>query len=382
MQDWIPLSTPSLQGNEWHYIKDCLDTGWVSSVGSYVNRFEEMIREYTGCLYAIATTNGTAALHIALQVAGVKAGDIVIVPTLTFVATANAVAYTGATPYFIDADPQTWQMDSDVLFHFLEKNTEMKENVCYLKSTGQRIAAIVPVHVLGHPDHIDDVCSIGDRFQIPIVEDSTEALGSTFRGKHVGTFGLLGTLSFNGNKLITTGGGGMILTNDEALAKRAKHLTTQAKADPIEYFHDEIGYNYRLVNVLAALGCAQMEQLNGFIKRHHEIYATYRAELEDLEDLGWQGVIHDSSPNHWLTTIQFPRAIELLSYLHLHKIQARRFWVPMHRLPMFSASPYIQQLNVANQLYDNAISLPSSSHLTSREQAYIIRTIREFYGKA
>lgn len=382
MQDWIPLSIPTLQGNEWQYIKDCLDTGWVSSVGSYVKRFEEVIQDYTGSQYAIATMNGTAALHIALQLAGVKAGDLVILPTLTFVATANAVRYMNAVPIFIDADPDTWQLDQDLLFSYLEENTVVTEQGCFLKANGQRISAIVPVHVLGHLSHVDDLCSIADRFQIPIVEDSTEALGSRFRGKHAGTFGLVGTLSFNGNKLITTGGGGMILTDSQELAAKARHLTTQAKADPVEYFHDEIGYNYRLVNVLAALGVAQMEQVDHFLARHQAIFSTYVQELGSLEGLSWQKITAGSSPNHWLTTVRFPQAEALLAHLHDHKIQARRFWVPMHRLPMFSTDHFIQSNHIADQVYENAISLPSSSHLSPEEQDYVIKTIKRFYGKA
>ncbi|MBS1927952.1 MAG: aminotransferase class I/II-fold pyridoxal phosphate-dependent enzyme, partial [Bacteroidetes bacterium] len=257
----VLLSGPNICGNEWKYVKDCLDTGWVSSVGSYVDQFEKMTAAFAGTKYAVATSSGTTALHISLILQGIGPGDYVIAPNITFIATCNSIKYTGAEPILIDTDPDTWQMDLSLLETFLHDETELKNGATVLKRDGKRIAAIMPVHVLGNIGDMDKLMQLAKNYHLIVIEDSTEALGSYYRGRHSGSIGLLGTFSYNGNKIITTGGGGMIVTNDEALAKRAKHLTTQAKSDSFEYIHDEIGYNYRLVNVAAAMGVAQMEQL-------------------------------------------------------------------------------------------------------------------------
>ena len=288
------LSGPNIAGNEWKYVKDCLDTGWVSSVGAYVTQFENMVAEFAGCKYGVATSNGTAALQIALQLAGVQRNDYVIVPNVTFVASVNSIKYTGADPVLIDVDRHTWQMDLDLLEEFLKKETGEKDGKCIYLKNDRVIRCIMPVHVLGNVCDMDRLMKLAGDFKLEIIEDSTESLGSYYRGKHTGSFGLMGCFSFNGNKIITTGGGGVIVTNDEELAKRAKHLTTQAKSDPFEYLHDEIGYNYRLVNVLAAMGVAQMELLPSFIKRKKEIDALYRKELEGAGDIGFQKVEPDS----------------------------------------------------------------------------------------
>ncbi|HMJ48011.1 MAG TPA: aminotransferase class I/II-fold pyridoxal phosphate-dependent enzyme, partial [Ferruginibacter sp.] len=248
------LSGPNMGGNEWKYVKDCLDTGWVSSVGAYVDQFEKMSSEFAGTKYAVATSSGTTALHICLILMGVNEKDHVITPNITFIATVNSIKYTGASPIFIDTDENSWQMDPDLLEEFLETETQQKDGSCFHKKTGKRIPVIMPVHVLGNMGDMDRFMAIAKKHNLVVIEDSTEALGSYYKGKHAGSFGLMGTFSYNGNKIITTGGGGMIVTDDENLAKKAKHLTTQAKSDPFEYVHDEIGYNYRLVNVAAAMG--------------------------------------------------------------------------------------------------------------------------------
>lgn len=241
----IPLSVPNLNGNEWKYIKECLDTNWVSSVGSYVDKFEKSLVDFTGAKYAVSTVNGSAALHISMLLAGVQQNDYVIIPNVTFIASANTVTYLKASPILIDIDVDTWQMDLNLLEEFLSKETEVKNNACHYKKNNRIIRCIMPVHVLGNMCDMDKLIDIAGRFCLTIVEDATESLGSYYKEKHSGTFGLFGCISFNGNKIITTGGGGMILTNDETLAKKAKHLTTQAKSDSFEYLHDEIGYNYR-----------------------------------------------------------------------------------------------------------------------------------------
>ena len=376
----IPLSVPNISGNEWQYIKDCLDTSWVSSVGSYVNQFERVTAEYTGAKYAVATSNGTSAIQIALMLAGVKANDLVIAPNITFVASINAIKYTGAKPILIDIDFDTWQMDVDLLEDFLINNTFVENNTCFHKDTRQIIRAILPVHVLGNIGNMDKLMSLANQYHLHVVEDSTEALGSYYKGKHAGTFGLLGTLSYNGNKLITTGGGGMILTDDEELAKKAKHLTTQAKAKPDEYFHDEIGYNFRLVNVLAAMGVAQMEQLTTFLKRKSEITAFYNARLSKIEGFVNQKILVDVNPNYWLYTIKIPRAKSLLAHFKNLAIEARPFWVPMNQLPANENDLYYTKTDVSNQIYDTCVSLPCSTNITDEQLETVVKHIKQFYG--
>lgn len=290
------LSGPNMSGNEWKYVKDCLDTGWVSSVGAYVDQFEKMSAEFAGTGFAVATSSGTTALHTCLLMMGIGEKDYVITPNITFVATCNAIKYTGADPIFIDADEFSWQMDLNLLESFLQEETRQENNACYLKKDNRRIPAIMPVHVLGNMCDMNRLLEIARQHNLLVIEDSTEALGSYYKGKHAGSFGVLGTFSYNGNKIITTGGGGMIVTNEEALAKKAKHLTTQAKSDPFEYVHDEIGYNYRLVNVAAAMGVAQMELLPAFIKRKKEIIAYYKNELEGVADIRFQQVSPGLTP--------------------------------------------------------------------------------------
>ena len=379
----IPLSIPNISGNEWKYVKDCLDTGWISSVGEYVNRFEQALTEFTGARYAVATMNGTAALHISLQLAGVRPGDLVIVPNITFVASCNAITYAGATPLLVDIDPRTWQMDLDLLEEFLEAKTEIREDDQrirpVLKNNGRQIGALMPVHVLGNMVDMDRLMQIASRFHLPIVEDSTEALGSYYNGKHAGRYGLFGTFSFNGNKIISTGGGGMIVTDDEALAKQAKHLTTTAKVDPFEYRHDAIGYNYRLVNILAAVGVAQVEQLPGFLARKKIIDMEYRDGLEKPGYVRFQKIGVGVEHNCWLHTLQTERQEALISHLLQNGIQCRPFWVPMNQLPMFAGCIYVSENDTSSHVYRSCISIPSSTNLTEDQVAEVIRVIQVFF---
>ena len=375
----IPLSVPNLSGNEWQYIKDCLDTNWVSSVGSYVTKFEQVTADYTGAKYAIATSNGTSAIHIALLLAGVKANDLVIAPNITFVASINAIKYIGANPILIDIDANTWQMDIDLLEEFLVNNTIIEDEACIYKKTKQVIRAILPVHVLGNMGDMDKLISLANIYRLKIVEDSTEALGSYYKGKHAGTFGQLGTLSYNGNKLITTGGGGMILTDDELIAKKAKHLTTQAKSKTDEYFHDEIGYNFRLVNILAAMGVAQMEQLPKFLNRKLEIVNFYNAKLLSIEGFTNQKILEDVKPNFWLHTVKIPRAKELLAYFKELGVEARPFWIPMNQLPANADDLYYTKTDISNNVYQNCVSLPCSTGVSDNELETVVKIIQSFY---
>ena len=379
----IPLSVPNISGNEWKYVKDCLDTGWISSAGEYGNKFEEAIRKYTGSKYAIACMNGTAGLQVSLKLANVTSNDIVIAPNLTFVATLNSIAYLNATIFLIDICNSTWQLDVDLLQKWLENNTSTKsingKLVTKEKKTGKKIGAIMPVYVLGGLVDIDKLLKISSNFGIPIIEDSTEALGSFKNGKHAGTFGLTGVLSFNGNKIISTGGGGMILTNDREIAKRAKHITTTAKTDPLDYFHDEIGYNYRLVNILAAIGLGQMENFENILKRKKEIDALYRKELKGVGDIKFQENYQNSDPNCWLFTFRTKKMRKILDYLNNNKIQCRPFWTPMNNLPMYKNLTYISEQDVSSKMFKECISIPSSSSLTTEEQHKVILEIKKFY---
>lgn len=373
------LSGPNMAGNEWKYVKDCLDTGWVSSVGAYVDQFEKMSAEFAGTKYAVATSSGTTALHICLILMGVNEKDYVIAPNITFIATCNSIKYTGADPILIDTDPATWQMDLDLLEEFLDKETEQKNGACHYKKDGRRIPIIMPVHVLGNICDMDRLMKLAKKHNLTVIEDSTEALGSYYKGKHAGSFGLMGTFSYNGNKIITTGGGGMIVTDDEALAKKAKHLTTQAKSDPFEYRHDEIGYNYRLVNVAAAMGVAQMEQLPGFIKRKQEVMAFYKKELSGVGDIKFQEVSDDVNPNNWLPTIMTEKQKEVLKILNDNKMQSRPFWVPMNQLRMFAQNIFYNKDNRSDFVYQRCLSIPCSTNITDAEMKSVCEKIKEVF---
>ena len=281
----IPLCVPEIRGNEWKYIKECLDTNWVSSVGPFVDRFEQELAAYVGTKHAIATVNGTAALHIALLVAGVQPDDEVLVSTLTFISPANAIRYVGAWPVFIDAEPDYWQMDPQKVVDFLDKECQWRDGALYNKITGRRVKAIIPVHILGHPCDMDPILEIVRKYELLVIEDATEALGAKYKDRMVGHLGDIACFSFNGNKIITTGGGGMIVTDNEAWARKAKYLTTQAKDDPVEYIHNEIGYNYRLTNVQAAMGVAQLEKLEEHIASKRRIAKTYTQAFKDIPGL-------------------------------------------------------------------------------------------------
>lgn len=373
------LSGPNMAGNELKYITECIETGWVSSVGAYVDQFEKITAAFAGTRYAVATSSGTTALHVCLIMSCVNENDLVIAPNITFVATLNSIKYTGASPVLIDADEKNWQIDLNLLEEFLENETIQKEDACYHKKTGKRIPVIMPVHVLGNICDMDRLLLLAKRHNLIVIEDSTEALGSYYKGAHSGSMGSLGTFSYNGNKIITTGGGGMIVTNDEKLSKRAKHLTTQAKSDPFEYMHDEVGYNYRLVNVAAAMGVAQMEQLPLFLIRKKEIIAFYKKELEGIGDIEFQQVSKDVTPNWWMPTIKSMRQRELLKVLNENKMQSRPFWVPMNQLPMFAKDIYFQKTDRSDFLYKTCLSIPCSTNITNEELKEVSNKIKTVF---
>ena len=380
--EFIPLSVPEVRGNEWKYVKECLDTGWVSSVGSYVEQFERMVAAQAGTKYAVATASGTSALHVSLLVAGVQPGDEVLVSTLTFIAPVNAIRYVGAFPVFVDAEPRYWQIDPAKVLEFIEQNCDLIHGELRNRETGRRVSAIVPVHILGHPVDIDPILEIARKYNLKVIEDSTEALGSAYRGKSPGSFGDIGCFSFNGNKIITTGGGGMVVTDREDWAKRAKYLTTQAKDDPIEYVHGEVGFNYRLTNMLAAMGCAQMEQLGQYVACKRGIAERYSRELSEVPGLDLMDQAPWAESTYWMYTVLVSpdkfgmSSRQLLKALDSQKIQTRPLWQPIHLSPAYQDQPRVQ-LPVAEDLATRALSLPCSSGLTESDQTRVITAILE-----
>jgi perosamine synthetase len=380
--DFIPLAVPEIRGNEWRYVKDCLDTGWVSSAGSYVERFEEMVARQTGTDHAVATMNGTSALHIALLVAGVQPDDEVLVSTLTFIAPVNAIRYVGAWPVFIDAEPIYWQMDPNRVVEFLERDCHWSNGTLYNRATGRRVAAVVPVHILGHPVDLDPILAVARKFGLKVIEDATEGLGATYKGHSLGCLGDLACFSFNGNKIITTGGGGMLVTNNEAFAQKAKYLTTQAKDDPIEYIHGEVGYNYRLTNLSAAVGCAQMEQLAAYVAAKRKVAAHYTENIKDSPGIVPMGNAPWAASTFWMYTIlideeTFGMDSRLLMHtLGSHKIQCRPLWQPIHQSPAYASANRLI-MPVAEQLARRALSLPCSVGLTESEQDRVIAALLE-----
>jgi perosamine synthetase len=363
LEDPVPLHAPRFSGNEKKYLTDCIDTTYVSYVGGYVNRFEDEIRRFTGAEHAVAVSSGTAALHMALLIAKVEPGDEVITQPLTFVASANAISYCGAQPVFVDIERSTMGLDPEKLNDFLKKNSTLRtDGGCCNAVTGRRIAACVPMHTFGHPVRIDEIVEICQRYRVTVVEDAAEALGSFYQGQHAGTFGEVGIFSFNGNKPVTTGGGGMIVTNDDAVADRARHLTTTAKIKhPWEFIHDDVGYNYRMPNINAAVGCAQMEYFDGVLENKRTTARMYHRFFEEV------GIPFVSEPararsNYWLNAIVLRDRRErerFLAYTIGKGIQTRPVWVLMPHLPMYRDCQS-GSLDIARWLEDRLVNIPSS----------------------
>jgi perosamine synthetase len=364
----IALHEPEFGGREWDYVKDCLDTGWVSSVGAYVDRFERDLREVTGAAHAVATANGTSALHICLLLAGVQAGDEVLMPALTFIATANAVSYASATPHLVDSELRSLGVDAVALEDYLRETAELRNGACYNRRTDARIRALVVMHVFGHPCDLDALDALAARWRLVLIEDAAESLGARYKGRHTGNVGRISALSFNGNKVITTGGGGAVLSNDLELGRRAKHLTTTARVPHRwNFLHDEVGYNYRLPNLNAALGCAQLEQLNGFVQRKRQLAARYEAAFSHVAGVKFLREPAQTEGNYWLNAIVLEpehagHRDALLGALNDAGYMSRPLWALMHRLPMYAECPRMPLL-MAESLEARVINIPSSAKL-------------------
>jgi len=382
----IPLSEPHLGGREWGYVKECLDTGWVSSAGKFVDTFEDRLAGQIGLKHAVSAVNGTSALHVALLTAGVREDDEVLTSALTFIAPANAVRYAGAWPVFIDADAETWQMDAGLVVGFLGQNCEKRGADLVNKATGRRVAALLPVHILGHPVDMDPIIEVAEAFDLPVIEDATESLGATYRGRTVGALGTVSCFSFNGNKLITSGGGGMIVTDDDGFAAEARHLTTQAKVEGDEYIHDRVGYNYRLTNIQAALGAAQLERLADHIAAKRRIADTYRKFCEKTAGLTFMPEADWAESVFWLSTVLVdPERFGvdcrgLRDGLAADGIQARPLWQPLHRSQAHAGAQFVRHgagdsESVADGLYTRALSLPSSVGLSEADQGRVVAAI-------
>ena len=364
--DFVPLAVPKFIGNEKKYLEECIDTTFVSSVGKFVDRFEEMMAEYTGAKRAVVCVSGTNALHMAMMLAGVERDDEVLTQALTFIATCNAISYIGAHPVFIDVDRDTMGLSPKAVQKWLEANAEVKDGVCYNKGTGRRIKCCVPMHTFGHPVHIEELVEVCKNWHIELVEDAAESIGSFYKGKHTGTFGKVGAISFNGNKTITTGGGGMLLFMDEELGAYAKHLTTQAKVPHRwEFRHDHIGYNYRMPNINAAIGCAQMEHLEEFVLNKRETAAKYAEYFKNVEDIEFFTEPADCRANYWLNAVILPNKEEQLAFLNQtndNGVMTRPIWELMNRLSMFENC---QNDGLENTIWfaDRVVNIPSSVRL-------------------
>ncbi|WP_259549299.1 LegC family aminotransferase [Heyndrickxia sp. FSL K6-6286] len=366
-KDFIPLHEPTLNGREKDFVIDCIETGWVSSVGKYVNDFENSLAAYTGVKRAVAVVNGTAALHIALKIVGVEPMDEVLIPSLTFIATGNAVAYCQAIPHFVDVSSQTLGVDPVKLEAYLRDISIIKNGACVNKNTGNRIRAIVPMHTFGHPVNIEPLLAVCAKYQIIVVEDSAESLGSYYKGVHTGNFGVVAAMSFNGNKIITTGGGGAILTNDEELANYAKHLTTTAKVPhQWEFVHDEVGYNYRMPNINAAIGCAQLDQLSLFIKNKRKLVHKYEKIIEEVKGIKLFKEPPFATSNYWLQTLliddQKYSLDMVLRTLNENGVMARPAWTPLHKLEPYKKCPK-SDLSMTEKLVKQIVNIPSSPYL-------------------
>ena len=377
---FIALSTPNLSGHERDYVLDCVDTTWISSVGKYVERFEHDFAKYVDSPGAVAASCGTAALHLALIATGVRAGDEVFVPALTFIAPVNAVAYLGAIPLFADSEESGFGLSASSVERYIERNGSFDGETLINKTTGRRISAIIPVHLMGHACDMDRLLAVAAKYKLKLIEDAAEGIGCQYKGRHVGTFGLVGCFSFNGNKTLTTGGGGMAVSSDLALLKRIKHLSTQAKSDEFLFEHDETGYNYRMNNIQAALGVGQLEHIDTMIERKRAIHAIYEKRLAGLKNISLLKASPDCRSACWMAQIKTRSTEErngLIKHYGALKIQARPFWALNNGHPMYQGSPRTE-LPVATELHAKCVSVPCSSKMTDEEVERVVSATLSF----
>jgi len=362
-EEFIPLHVPHFGGNEKKYVLETIDSTFVSSVGAFVDQFEGMMQDITSAQKGIAVVNGTAGLQIALRLAGVESGDEVLTQGLTFVATANSIAYNNAHPVFLDVDLDTMGLSPVAVANFLEEYAELRENVCYNKKTNRKIAACMPMHTFGFPVHLDELLAVCNKWHIPVVEDAAESLGSFYKGKHTGTLGKLGAFSFNGNKIVTSGGGGAIITNDLEIGIKAKYLTTTAKKPhPYEFYHDELGYNYRMPNLNAALACAQLEQLDTLLENKRQLAKEY-ASFFTKQGINFRQELENTKANYWLMCIELENKADrdlFLKFSNENNVMSRPIWQLMHRLPMYANYQRDEQKN-ALFLEERIVNIPSSA---------------------
>jgi perosamine synthetase len=374
----IPLSVPNISPEEQRLVAEAVQSGWVSTGGPMIPRFEAALSAYTGAAHVVALNSGTAALHLALRVAEVQPGDLVLVSNMTYTATVNAVHYVQAEPVLVDVAADTLLMDADLVAAYLRDETEFRAGRSYARATGQRIAAILVVHVLGYAADLARLSALARAHGVVLIEDAAAAVGSRLHGQHLGTTGLLGILSFNGNKVLTTGGGGALLTHDPRLADRARHLALQAKSFPAEYIHDDVGYNYGMTNVAAAMGLAQLARLDGFVARKRAVHAFYAARFAGTDFQHFSPDIPGAEGNHWLEVLRHPQAWALGEALEAQGIQARKLWVPMNRLPMNRTFRYLTQDDHSQRYYENAMCVPCSSGITDQELEHVAVAILRF----
>lgn len=383
---YYPLSVPSLKGNELKYVSDCIETEWVSSVGSYVSKFEEDIKKFTGAKNAVAVANGTAALHLSLIAAGVEEDDEVFVPTITFIAPVNAIRYVGAYPIFIDCDDYL-NISPEAVTEFINKNCVYEKNVLRNKSTGRKISALVPVHIFGNPVDIEKIMEISEKYGLKVIEDATESLGSYYKigkyaGRKTGTIGHFGCFSFNGNKIITTGGGGMAVCNDGENSEKIRYLSTQAKDDALLYIHDNVGYNYRMTNLQAALGCAQLEKIEQYIEIKRENFEAYKKNLRNINGVNLIGEPEYAFSNLWFysllvdtSKIKFDK-LKFIGRLKENKIESRPLWYLNHLQKPYLNSPKSEMKN-SEFYYERIVNIPCSVNLTVGDVDYISKIIIE-----
>jgi perosamine synthetase len=380
----IPLSEPKLAGNEWAYIKECLDTNWVSYQGPFVERFEKELASRCGSGFAVATSSGTAALHLALEILGVEPDSEVLMPAITFVAPANAVRYCGAWPTLIDIAADDWQIDVQKLADFLEKRCIPRNGSLYNTQTGRRISALLPVNLLGDICDVDAICTLATQYGLPLIEDAAECLGAKYKGRNIAApteaidnSTRIVITSFNGNKIVTTGGGGALLMNDANLAQRAKHLSTTAKSKALEFYHDEVGYNYRLTNIAAALGVAQLEQLDTFVADKKRIAHQYVKAFKQESRITLHAKSRYGDPIYWLNTITTEKlALPIIMRVNDVGIMCRPLWTPLALLPAFQERSYSYECNFAQYLWKHAISLPSSVGISDADIDYVASTLQ------